>query len=172
MTHPHTRHALALALALSLMAAPALAHGPKMHGGATAPVIKEQKDWGIAGDAKQVRRTITIDMGDDMRFKPDVIDVREGETVRLAIRNRGKLLHELVIGTPAELDAHAAMMVKFPDMQHDEPYMAHVDPGQRGSIVWTFNRPGEFQFACLIAGHYQAGMVGTVRVRPATKDTP
>lgn len=60
-------------------------------------------------------------------------------------------------------------MVKFPGMQHDEPYMAHVDPGKRGEIVWTFNRPGEFKFACLIAGHYQAGMVGTVRVQPASK---
>jgi uncharacterized cupredoxin-like copper-binding protein len=132
-------------------------------------VIKEQKAWGIAAEASEAKRTITIAMGDDMRFKPDVIDVREGETVRLAIRNRGKLLHELVIGTQQELDEHAALMVKFPNMQHDEPYMAHVDPGKRGEIVWTFNRPGEFKFACLIAGHYQAGMVGTVRVRPLTQ---
>jgi uncharacterized cupredoxin-like copper-binding protein len=50
--------------------------------------------------------------------------------------------------------------------------MAHVDPGQAGQIVWHFNRPGEFQFACLIAGHYQAGMEGTVRVRPASKGNP
>lgn len=159
---------LGLALgALTTLGNTALAHGPKAH--APTAVIKEQKPWGIAADAREARRTIAIDMGDDMRFTPDVIEVREGETVRLAIRNRGKLLHELVIGTQQELDEHAAMMLKFPDMQHDEPYMAHVDPGQRGDIIWTFNRPGEFKFACLIAGHYQAGMVGTVRVRPATK---
>jgi uncharacterized cupredoxin-like copper-binding protein len=155
------------ALALATLCGAALAHGPQSHH--TGPLIKEQKAWGIAADPSEAKRTITIQMGDDMRFKPDVIDVREGETVRLAIRNRGKLLHELVIGTQQELDEHAALMVKFPDMQHDEPYMAHVDPGKRGEIVWTFNRPGEFKFACLIAGHYQAGMVGTVRVRPATK---
>ena len=153
-----------LALALTALCGTALAHGPQSH--SAGPVIKEQKAWGIAAEAREARRTITIDMGDDMRFKPDVIDVREGETVRLAIRNRGKLLHELVIGTQQELDEHAALMLKFPDMAHDEPYMAHVDPGKRGEIVWTFNRPGEFKFACLIAGHYQAGMVGTVRVRP------
>lgn len=158
---------IALAACLAMLSGAALAHGPQAHGG--TPVVKEQKPWGIAADASAAQRTITIEMGDDMRFKPNVIDVREGETVRLAIRNRGKLLHELVIGTQDELDAHAALMVKFPGMQHDEPYMAHVDPGQRGTIVWTFNRSGEFKFACLIAGHYQAGMVGTVRVRPATK---
>jgi uncharacterized cupredoxin-like copper-binding protein len=39
-----------------------------------------------------------------------------------------------------------------------------VDAGQSGEIVWTFNRVGEFEFACLIAGHFQAGMVGTITV--------
>ena len=36
-------------------------------------------------------------------------------------------------------------------------------------IVWTFNRAGEFDFACLIAGHFQAGMVGKVMVTAAGK---
>jgi uncharacterized cupredoxin-like copper-binding protein len=55
-------------------------------------------------------------------------------------------------------------MVKFPDMAHDEPYMAHVSPGKSSPLIWTFNRVGEFDFACLIAGHYQSGMVGKIRV--------
>jgi uncharacterized cupredoxin-like copper-binding protein len=75
-------------------------------------------------------------------------------------------MHEIVIGTSAELVQHAEMMKKFPTMEHDEPYMAHVPPGQRGDIVWTFNRPGNFEFACLIAGHFEAGMRGTIRVTP------
>jgi uncharacterized cupredoxin-like copper-binding protein len=56
-------------------------------------------------------------------------------------------------------------MVKFPNMEHDEPYMAHVNAGQQGDIIWHFNRPGEFEFACLIAGHYQAGMRGKIVVQ-------
>jgi uncharacterized cupredoxin-like copper-binding protein len=43
--------------------------------------------------------------------------------------------------------------------------MAHVDPGQRGEIVWTFNRPGNFEFACLIPGHFEAGMTGRILVQ-------
>jgi uncharacterized cupredoxin-like copper-binding protein len=74
------------------------------------------------------------------------------------------MLHEFVLGTKKELDAHAALMLKFAAMEHDEPYMAHVLPGKTGEIVWTFNRAGEFAFACLINGHYQAGMVGRVKV--------
>jgi uncharacterized cupredoxin-like copper-binding protein len=155
-----------LASLLGLAPAIVSAHGDAGHK-AAGPVVKEQKDWGIAGERRQARRTIEVGMGDDMRFMPARIEVREGETVRLVIRNRGKLLHEFVIGTPSELEEHAALMAKFPDMQHDEPYMAHVAPGRSGEIVWTFNRAGDFRFACLIAGHYQAGMVGEVVVTPA-----
>ncbi|MEW6253562.1 MAG: cupredoxin family protein, partial [Planctomycetota bacterium] len=103
---------------------------------------------------------------DTMRFTPDKVTVQEGETVRFVVRNRGRMLHEMVIGTPEELAKHAAMMAKFPGMEHDEPYMVHVDPGKTGEIVWHFNRPGQIEFACLIAGHYEAGMRGTLTVTP------
>lgn len=128
--------------------------------------VAEQKDWGIAGQARQVQRTITLNMTDAMRFTPDRIEVRQGETVRLRVRNSGRVMHELVLGTPQELTAHAKMMLKHPGMEHDEPYMTHVAPGKTGEIIWTFNRAGEFEFACLIAGHFQAGMKGTITVRP------
>lgn len=136
-------------------------HGQPMHA-----AVAEQKDWGIAGQARQVQRTITLNMTDAMRFTPDRIAVRQGETVRLRVRNSGQVMHELVIGTPQELAAHAEMMRKHPGMEHDEPYMTHVAPGKTGEIIWTFNRAGEFEFACLIAGHFQAGMKGTITVRP------
>jgi uncharacterized cupredoxin-like copper-binding protein len=127
-------------------------------------VRKEQKDWGIAGDMQAVSRTIEIKMTDQMRFIPDRIEVRQGETVRLVHKNAGQVVHEFVLGTKKELDEHAALMKKFPSMEHDEPYMAHVAPHKTGEIVWTFNRAGEFDFACLIPGHYEAGMVGKVKV--------
>ncbi len=81
-------------------------------------------------------------------------------------RNEGRMRHEVVIGTSDELAKHAALMAKFPNMEHDAPYMAHVSPGQSGEIVWHFNRAGSFEFACLIAGHYEAGMRGTLTVTP------
>ena len=153
-----------LLLGMALLAGAAQAHGDAPHAG---PVLHEQKPWGIAGDVHDPRRSVTVTMGDDMRFRPDHLVVHEGQTVRLVLRNRGRMLHEFVLGTPQELDEHAALMARFPDMKHDEPYMAHVAPGRRGEIVWLFNRAGEFRFACLIAGHYQAGMVGQVVVASA-----
>ena len=162
---PSKRRLLLAASALGLgFSGLARAHGNEDHPKKAGPVRKEQKDWGIAGDAKAARRTIDVRMGDGMRFTPDRIDVRRGETLRLRVHNSGKAMHEFVIGTKAENAKHAELMVKFPDMEHDEPYMAHVQPGKTGEIVWTFNRAGSFEFACLIAGHYDAGMVGTINV--------
>jgi len=157
------KHAL-LAAALAGASLGAAAHGDKHAQKHAGPVKKEQKDWGIAGDAKKARRTIEVTMSDKMRFSPDRIEVKQGETVKLVVRNSGGILHEFVLGTKKELDEHAALMAKFPGMEHDEPYMAHVGAGKTGEVVWTFNRAGEFDFACLIPGHYQAGMVGKVIV--------
>src|SRR6476659_5008452 len=90
----------------------ATSHGDTAaHGGhGTAPAKKTQKPWGVAGDPKAVKRTVEIATRDEMRFSPSAIQVAQGETVRLVVRNDGKLMHELVIGTKKELDAHAATM--------------------------------------------------------------
>lgn len=151
---------------LVLVATPlvVLAHGDAPHKANSTKVVKEQKPWGIAGDKSKASRTVEVRMTDNMRFSPDKIEVSEGDTIRFVVRNDGKVMHEFVIGTKAENDAHAQMMLKHPGMEHDEPYMAHVGAGKRGEIVWTFNRAGEFDFACLIAGHYQAGMIGKITV--------
>jgi uncharacterized cupredoxin-like copper-binding protein len=142
----------------------ASAHTDKPHAGSAPPARKEQKAWGIAGDAKAARRTVNVRMLDTMRFVPDRLEVRTGDTLRFVVHNTGQAMHEFVIGTRQENEAHAALMLRFPTMEHDEPYMAHVAPGETGEIIWTFNRRGEFEFACLVAGHYSAGMVGTINV--------
>jgi uncharacterized cupredoxin-like copper-binding protein len=157
---------IALAGLLGLPALGAAAHDVLPREDKSPVVAKEQKAWGIAGDTKAVKRTVEIDMTDNMRFTPDRIEVKLGETVKFVVRNKGRMFHEFVIGTKKELDEHAALMVKFPKMQHDEPYMAHVQAGKAGELVWNFNRLGEFDFGCLVAGHYQAGMVGKIIVKP------
>jgi uncharacterized cupredoxin-like copper-binding protein len=85
--------------------------------------------------------------------------------VRFVVRNKGRQLHEMVLGTKEALREHAEMMKKFPEMEHDDAHMTHVKPGRTGEIVWQFTTPGEFQYACLLPGHFEAGMVGRVTVR-------
>ena len=159
---------IVVALLVATIGSTALAHGDD-HAKKAAPAKKEQKDWGIAGDAKRVSRTVQISMLDTMRFNPEKIEAKQGDTIRFVIKNTGQVLHEFVIGTQKENAEHAALMVKFPTMEHSEPYMAHVPPGKTGEIIWTFNKPGDFDFACLIAGHYQAGMIGKIKVAEIAK---
>lgn len=154
-----------LAAALIIASVEAAAHGIEDHSKKAAPIQKEQKDWGVAGDSKSVKRTIEIRMLDSMRFSPDKIEVKRGDTVKFVVKNTGGVMHEFVIGTSKENAEHAALMIKFPNMEHDEPYMAHVPAGKTGEIVWQFNKAGDFDFACLIAGHYQAGMMGRISVK-------
>ncbi len=125
----------------------------------------EDTAFGREGDPAKATRTIRVDMSDGMRFTPADITVKRGETVKLVATNKGKVLHEMVLGTSDELKKHAEMMKKFPGMEHDEPHMAHVKPGKSGGIVWQFTQAGEFQFACLIPGHFEAGLVGKVVVK-------
>lgn len=144
-----------------------IAHGNKAGHAAKkseAVVEKEQTDWGIAGDAADAKRTVTVAMLDKMRFEPASVKVVAGQTIRFVIQNKGQIMHEFVLGDKQSLDDHAALMIKFPNMEHDEPYMAHVAPGESGEIIWKFNRGGDFSFACLIPGHYQAGMIGTLEI--------
>lgn len=141
------------------------AHGDKGHAARDPKAPREQKPWGIAGEPVRVRRTVVLRMNDRMRFVPAHVEVSLNDTVRLRVHNDGKVMHELVLGTDQELREHAQLMKKFPDMEHDEPWMAHVPPGRSADIVWHFNRAGNFHFACLLAGHFEAGMRGTLRVR-------
>jgi uncharacterized cupredoxin-like copper-binding protein len=103
-------------------------------------------------------------MNDAMRFKPDSIRVKRGETIRFIVRNTGKQKHEMVLGTIKELKEHAELMRKFPEMEHADPNQVSVDPGVTGELVWQFTKAGTFDFACLVPGHFEAGMVGKVRV--------
>jgi len=119
---------------------------------------------GKAGDPAKVSRTIALNMDDTMRFTPSQVSVKAGETIRFFIKNSGKIPHEVVIGTMSELKEHAAMMRKIPDMKHAEPNMITLNAGQRGGIVWQFDKAGEVAFACLIPGHMEAGMIGKVTV--------
>lgn len=133
-----------------------------MHG--SAAMAGHGSATGKPGDPAKVSRTVPLAMGDDMRFITDEISVKAGETIRFFVVNKGKMNHEMVIGTAAELDEHAEMMRMMPGMQHTEPNQINLAPGQRGSIVWTFDKAGSFAFACLAPGHKEVGMVGKIVV--------
>jgi uncharacterized cupredoxin-like copper-binding protein len=81
------------------------------------------------------------------------------------VRNAGSIKHEMVIGTMAELKQHAALMRRFPGMEHSDPNMITLAPGKSGELIWQFTQGGSFDFACLEPGHFEAGMIGEVSVK-------
>lgn len=141
----------------AVIALPSLgyAHGDEEHGDAKI---------GKAGDPAHVTRTIDVLMHDTMRFDPPAIQVKQGETIRFNLKNDGKVKHEMVLGDVAELKKHAALMLKFPDMVHEDPNQVSVESGKTGTMVWQFTKAGTVNFGCLQAGHYEAGMGGKVIV--------
>jgi len=153
-----------LFLSALVSTAVALAHDASHARSARKPISMEEHAFGREGDPKKVSRTIAIGMSDAMRYSPASLRIKAGETIRFQLTNSGKMLHELVIGTMTELKTHAELMRKYPGMQHDEPYMLHVPPGRKQTLVWQFTKAGEFYYACLIPGHFEAGMVGKITV--------
>ena len=126
----------------------------------------DPQPFGEPADPRKAARTIRIAMSDAFRFSPAEITVKKGQAVRFVPVNGGRLEHEMVLGTLADLKKHAELMRKHPHMEHDEPHMAHVAPGASGEIAWRFTRAGEFYFGCLIPGHFEAGMIGKIVVAP------
>lgn len=186
----HARPLLAAVVAASMMSLvpAAFGHGDSGHGKPKAVDYSkaEETPFGRAGNPKKVDRTVRVEMEDTMHFfavasaqAQRITDVRmgdaphgmsgnivvkKGETVRFLVRNDGKIMHEMVIGSMEDLKKHAELMRRFPGMEHDEPYMAHVAPGKEGEIVWQFTQVGEFHYACLIPGHMEAGMIAKITV--------
>lgn len=142
-------------------------------------------DFGQPAPAASATRTVQVDMT-DIAFTPTTLDVKAGETVRFVLVNKGQLLHEFNLGNAAMHGAHQKEMLAMQQsgmltptgmshagmdhgamgMQHDDPNSVLVGPGKTAELTWTFSRADNLEFACNVPGHYQAGMVGKVKVEP------
>jgi len=158
MTFPRFPTAVALASVL-ILGLPSLAGADAGHAHFSA---------GVPGDPRKPARVIEVTMKEDdgtMTFVPDKVQVKRGEQIRFVIKNVGELPHEFVLASTAENLKHAVLMQKFPDMEHDDPNGKTLQPKANAEILWRFTKRGEFEFACLIPGHREAGMTGKVVVK-------
>ncbi|CAN5191227.1 cupredoxin family protein [soil metagenome] len=153
----------AAALAVLLCTAPVLAGGE--HGG---HAHDDAFSTGEPGDAKKPARIVQVTMTEvngRMLFTPGKVEIRKDEQIKFMLRNNGELDHEFVLATTAENLKHAGSMKKNPDMEHDDPNARKLAPRKNGDLVWKFSKAGEFEYSCLIPGHREAGMTGTVVVK-------
>lgn len=90
---------------------------------------------------------ITMTMLDTMRFVPDTFTVKAGQTVCVELTNKGVLIHDFV----------------FRD--GDKETRVELSGGKQGVALFTAPTvPGEYEFACIVPGHTEAGMKGVMRV--------
>lgn len=151
-----------IAALLGLATTPAFAEGT--HGGGHGDAM----EVGMPGTAQDATRQIAVSLieTDDgqMLIEPRQLDFKAGETVLFTITNNGDFEHEFVLDTLVRNAEHKALMEQFPEMEHADPNAVRLQPGETGTIAWTFANAGAFEFACLMAGHYEAGMYGPIAV--------
>lgn len=122
---------------------------------------------GDPGDPTKPSRVVEIKMTEGngtMAYAPAKVEVRLGEQIKFVLINTGELDHEFMLDSTEHNAKHKAAMEKNPEMEHDDPNGKRLPPKTSAEIVWRFTKPGTFEYACLIPGHYEAGMLGTVVV--------
>ena len=126
-------------------------HGHAMeHGGSLA---------GKPGKQSDVTRTIEVAADDNMRFTHKPFNIKDGETIKFIVSNKGAIPHEFSIGTKDEHMDHGKMMMANPNMHHGPGGASiTVKPGTTETLIWSFEKAWEVEAACNIPGHYQAGM--------------
>ena len=140
-------------------------------GWAAAPALAHEGEHfsaGEPGNPKLPARTVTVTAVEDgkkMLFEPAHIDVKKGEQIKFVIWNEGTEDHEFMLATPKENRKHAQLMKKYPKMEHADPNGVRVSNYTSRELLWKFTRKGTFEYGCLIPGHYEAGMHGTVTVK-------
>jgi uncharacterized cupredoxin-like copper-binding protein len=161
MTRQYPRFLAAFAMAI------AVTLGAATFGTAYGHGDDQETAYGKPGDPKKPARVVQIVMRETdgkMIFIPDNLRIRKGEQVRFQLRNIGEVDHEFVVGTLEGNLKHMKEMQKNPDMEHDDPNAKRLKPKTAGEIVWQFTKAGRFDFSCMIPGHRESGMFGTIVV--------
>ena len=119
---------------------------------------------GEPGDPKKSARIVIITIAETdskMMFTPAKVEVADDEQIRFVLRNHGRIDHEFVLLSPTEPHPQAGQMKQGLAGSN----AMRLPPRTIGELVWKFTRPGQFEFACLIPGHREKGLLGTVMVR-------
>jgi len=109
----------------------------------------------------------------DLSFSPTTIVAHSGERLLIRFTNTGTTDHEFMAGRDARSDGgfindlFSGLEVKALSGINDRHAMSHggfglfIEKGRSGGIEFTVPaRPGTYEFACFVVGHYEAGMKG------------
>jgi uncharacterized cupredoxin-like copper-binding protein len=124
----------------------------------------EAIDFGEPAPPEAGDRRVRVTAVDALAFSPSHMAVAKDETITFEVTNTGETRHEFVIGDADFQEEHEREMASGDmSMQHEDNTLV-LDPGQTGSLAWTFTQAGEVLYGCHEPGHYDGGMVGTIQV--------
>jgi len=109
----------------------------------------------VVGDADRVVEVIA----DDFSFEPSSFEASIGETVTFRVTNVGAIEHEFRLSTVHGVEDHLAGAHEDHGDAEEEDPLVLVAPGETADLTVTFDEPTTFEIvACLLEGHYEAGM--------------
>ncbi len=124
---------------------------------------------------------IQVKMG-EFYFKPETIQLKAGQQVRIELVNEGKVEHEFMVGR--EVEMHEGKAETFEKDFFEGIEIAHtveegklmkepghgteveLESGGKATLTFTVpaDRKGEWEIGCFVPGHYEAGMKGKLVV--------
>jgi uncharacterized cupredoxin-like copper-binding protein len=103
---------------------------------------------GAASPAAASAQQVSVKALDTLKFDPTTITVKAGQPVRLTLVNDGAIVHDWTLSQGAAQKVQVTVQGK-----------------QQGTVTFTVDKPGSYQFICDQPGHEAAGMVGTLVVQ-------
>lgn len=126
------------------------------------PAAEEADD--PAPKSPEVHRTIEVSMT-DFAFEPSSVEVTSGETVEFVVANEGAVEHEFRLTSHHDVEDHMSNGHADHEESTDHDMMVLVPAGETDSLSVTFADTGEIElYACLLPGHYEAGMEGELLI--------
>jgi uncharacterized cupredoxin-like copper-binding protein len=128
-----------------------------------------------AGDlSRNNPQEIIMEMGSSgskMYFKPDHLDLETGKAYKLVLKNTDKIKHELE--APEMVEKIFTRKIEVADKNDNmiaeiKGKITEIEVGPGGTVEWFFvpvQTGKNLEMDCAIAGHKEAGMVGTVTIK-------
>ncbi|MGC9460507.1 copper-resistant cuproprotein CopI [Vibrio genomosp. F10] len=161
--------ALKVAISIALLSSTAFAekmdHG-KMDHSTMMMDMDGMSAVGMPATGAQPDKVVHVILSDDMTitFKGDV-KIEPNDVVQFVVMNTGKIEHEFAIGSAEEQEKHREMMKTMTSHHdHDSGSTVTVQAGKAKQLLWHFHGDNKVEFACNIAGHYEAGMKKNIQL--------
>jgi len=122
------------------------------------------------GNSRSNVQELTIE-ATDIAYSLNQIEVVAGQPVKLTLKDNGSLDHdfsilEIPVVTTGEAETMPGHdMSTMTDMGSGPQLHVAATAGTSNTIEFTPTKPGTYEFFCTVAGHKEAGMIGTLVVK-------